>query len=347
MEMRQLGHSGLIVSELCLGTMIFGESRDRSTPPDVAREIIARYLDAGGNFIDTADVYAGGRSEEIIGEALRGRRDRVVLATKVRHATGEEANDVGLSRRHIREAVEDSLRRLQTDTIDLYYAHMWDPIVPLEETLRALDQLITAGKVRYIAVSNFKAWQLMKALAVSDRHGWARFVAAQYQHSLVVRDIEREFVDLFVAEGLGSVPWGPLGGGFLSGKYRRGQRPDEGRLATTPAHEEEAWERRASERNWRILDAVGEIAETRGKSYAQVALRWLLARSEVSSVIIGARTPEQLEDNLGATGWKLTAGEIGRLNDVSTVEPGYPYRMIELYGQRQPSSFSLSNQRLK
>jgi aryl-alcohol dehydrogenase-like predicted oxidoreductase len=214
---------------------------------------------------------------------------------------------------------------------------MWDPLVPLEETLRAFDDLITAGKVRYIGASNFKAWQLMKALGTSDQNGWARFVAAQYQHSLVVRDIEREFTELFLAEGVGSVPWGPLGGGFLSGKYRRGQRPEEaeqGRLATTPDRDEEAWHRRATERNWRIVDAVGEIAEAREKSYAQVALRWLLARPEVSSVIAGVRTPEQLEDNLGATGWSLSPAEVEQLDKASALEPGYPYRMIGLYGAR-------------
>lgn len=334
MEMRQLGYSGLLVSELCLGTMIFGEESGRSTPPDVARSMIDQFLDGGGNFIDTANVYAGGRSEEIVGEALQGRRDQVVLATKVRHRRGPGANDTGLSRRHIIQEVENSLRRLQTDYIDLYYAHMWDPLTPLEETLRAFDDLVTAGKVRYIGISNFKAWQVMKALALSDVSGWARPIAAQYQHSLVVRDIEQEFVELFLAEGIGSVPWGPLGGGFLSGKYRRGQRPQEGRLAQAPDHEEEAWRRRATDRNWRIIDAVGEIADNRDKSYAQVALNWLLSRREVSSVIIGARTVDQLEDNLGAVGWELSGSELDVLDEVSEPEPGYPYRMIREYGAR-------------
>lgn len=334
LKMRQLGSSGLIVSELCLGTMIFGEDSPRSTPPDVALRMIDQFLDFGGNFIDTANVYGDGRSEEIVGQSLSGRRDKVVLATKVRHRRGEGTNDLGLSRRHILQEVENSLRRLQTDYIDLYYAHMWDPLVPIEETMRTFDDLITAGKVRYIGASNFKAWQLMKSLAVSDAHGYARFVAAQYQHSLVVRDIEREFVDLFLQEGLGSVPWGPLGGGFLSGKYRRDAHPDEGRLATTPEHDEEAWERRNRERNWSIVDAVDQVASHREKSLSQVALAWLLARKEVSSVIIGVRTPEQLTDNLGATGWQLHEAELKRLNDVSAVPLGYPYRMINLYGQR-------------
>lgn len=334
MEVRQLGSSGLLVSELCLGTMIFGEDSPRSTPPAVALQMIDQFLDFGGNFIDTANVYGDGRSEEVVGQALRGRRDKIVLATKVRHRRGEGANDLGLSRRHILQEVENSLQRLQTDYIDLYYAHMWDPLVPIEETLRAFDDLVSAGKVRYIGASNFKAWQLMKSLAVSDAQGYARFVAGQYQHSLIVRDIEREFVDLFLQEGLGSVPWGPLGGGFLSGKYRPDASPDSGRLATTPDDDEEAWERRNREKNWAILEVVDQIASRKAKSHAQVSLAWLLARNEVSSVIIGARTPEQLADNLGATGWQLDEEEINRLTEVSAIPLGYPYRMMNLYGQR-------------
>ncbi|MFW6096858.1 MAG: aldo/keto reductase [Chloroflexota bacterium] len=332
MEMRQLGSSGLMVSELSLGTMIFGEQTDRSTPTDIAEEMIHRYLDAGGNFIDTANVYGDGRSEEIVGQALRGRRDDVILATKVRFRRGKGPNNIGLSRRHIMTEVENSLRRLQTDVIDLYYAHMWDPITPLDETLRAFDDLVAAGKVRYIGVSNFKAWQLMKALALSDNYGWARPIAAQYQHSLVVRDIEREFVELFLREGVGSVPWGPLGGGFLSGKYRSGESPQEGRLSTAEEGHEEAWQRRDSDRNWRILEVLGEIAERRQKSYAQIALNWLLSRPEVSSVIIGARTPEQLDDNLGAVAWELSGEELDRLDEVSAPDWGYPYRMMRAEG---------------
>ena len=218
MECRPLGCSGLMVSELCLGTMIFGDEARGADEPTAIR-MIHQFLDAGGNFIDTADVYVGGYSEEITGRALKDRRDRVVLATKVRFAMGDDPNAVGLSRRHVIAGCEASLRRLDTDHVDLLYVHMWDPVTPIEETLRALDDLVTAGKVRYIGVSNFKAWQVMKALAVSDACGWARFIAAQYQYSLVVRDIEREFTDLCETEGIGMVPWSPLGGGFLSGKY--------------------------------------------------------------------------------------------------------------------------------
>jgi aryl-alcohol dehydrogenase-like predicted oxidoreductase len=334
MEYKPLGRSGLMVSELCLGTMIFGEDSARGTDEPTAIRMIHQFLDAGGNFIDTADVYTRGRSEEITGKALKGRRARVVLATKVRGRMSDDPNDVGLSRRHVVAGCEASLRRLDTDHVDLLYAHLWDPLTPLDETLRAFDDLVTAGKVRYVGVSNFKAWQVMKALAISDAHGWARFIAAQYQYSLVVRDVEREFVSLFEAEGLGLVPWGPLGGGFLSGKYRPGDRPTEGRIAIMPDRTEEAWHRRATERNWAIVDAVGEIADVRGKTYAQVALAWLLARPTVVAPIVGARTPEQLADNLGAVGWELTPQELDRLSAVSAVEAGYPYRMMREYGAR-------------
>jgi aryl-alcohol dehydrogenase-like predicted oxidoreductase len=334
MKYRPLGQSGLMVSELCLGTMIFGEDGSRSTDAATAVRMIHQFLDAGGNFIDTADVYAGGRSEEIIGQALQGRRDLVVLATKVRHRTGDSPNDVGLSRRHIFAGCEASLRRLNTEYIDLLYAHLWDPLTPIEETLRAFDDLVTAGKVRYVGVSNFKAWQVMKALGLCDAHGWARFIAAQYQYSLVVRDIEREYTSLSESEGLGLVPWGPLGGGFLSGKYHRGERPKAGRISTTPDRDEEAWQRRATERNWNIVDAVGQIAEARDKSSAQVALAWLLAQPTVVSAIVGARTPDQLADNLGAVGWYLSGEEVSQLNEASAMEEGYPYRMIRIYGTR-------------
>ena len=333
MKYKPLGRSGLIVSELCLGTMVFGDE-ERGADEETSVRMIHQFLDAGGNFVDTADVYVGGYSEEITGKALKGRRDGVVLATKVRFPMSDDPNDVGLSRRHIIAGCEASLRRLDTDYVDLFYVHMWDPLTPIEETLRALDDLVTAGKVGYVGVSNFRAWQVMKALAVSDAHGWARFIAAQYQYSLVVRDIEREFASLFKAEGLGSAPWGPLGGGFLSGKYRPGDRPTEGRIATMPDHTEEAWSRRATERNWAILDAVGKIAEARGKTYPQIALAWLLAQPTVAAPIIGARTPEQLEDNLGAVGWEFAKDELARLNEASAIEEGYPYRMIRAYGAR-------------
>ena len=335
MEYRSLGRSGLMVSELCLGTMVFGEEGARGTDEASALRMIGQFLDAGGNHIDTANVYADGRSEEILGRALRGKRDQVVLATKVRFSMGEGPNDMGLSRYHIMRSVEDSLSRLQTDTIDLLYMHCWDPLTPLEESLRAFDDLVSAGKVRYIGVSNFKAWQLMKALGLSDARGWARFVAAQYQYSLVVRDIEPEFIDLCLNEGVGLVPWGPLGGGFLSGKYQRSERPTEGRIALMPDHAEEAWERRATQRNWRILDVMDDIVTSyAGATHSQIALAWLLAQPAVDSVVIGARTMAQLEDNLRALDLELPPEEIARLNEVSAPEEGYPYHFLRAYGAR-------------
>lgn len=337
MNDRKLGKSGLLVSELALGTMIFGEDSERSTPADEAKEIIHRYLDAGGNHIDTANVYAGGRSEEIVGEAIQDRRDEIVLATKVRFSMGDGPNDKGLSRYHIINSVEASLRRLQVETIDLLYMHCWDPLTPIEESLHAFDDLVTEGKVRYIGVSNFKAWQLMKALGVSDANGWARFIAAQYQYSLVTRDIEPEFTDLCLSEGLGIVPWSPLGGGFLTGKYQRDKSPQdasEGRIAVMPDKAEEAWHRRNTERNWKIIEVMNELSERYDATHPQIALAWLLAQPAVASVIIGVRTMEQLEDNLGAADLTLSVEDLGRLNEASAIEPGYPYRFLKNYGQR-------------
>lgn len=335
MRNNPLGRSGLIVSELCLGAMTFDEREAHSASPEDSLAMLDRFVEAGGNFIDTANVYGDGRSETLIGGWLKDRpRDTLVIATKVRFRRGDDPNALGLSRQHMIAEVENSLRRLQTDHIDLYYAHMWDPITPIEETMRAFDDLITAGKVRYIGVSNFKAWQVMKAQSVSEAHGYARFIAGQYQYSLVNRDMEYEFPDLFAAEGISSVPWGPLGGGFLSGKYKRGARPTEGRISDTPDHDEEAWSRRATERNWRIIDAVGAVAEARGKTYSQVALCWLLQQPTVQSVIIGVRTPAQLVDNLGAVGWSLSPEDLAVLESASALPELYPYRMLAQYGRR-------------
>lgn len=336
MRYRQLGRSGLLVSELALGTMVFGEDSQRSTPPEEAERMIHRFLDEGGNHIDTANVYADGRSEEIVGKAIQNKRDQVVLATKVRFRSGGDGpNDLGLSRYHIIRSVDDSLQRLATENIDLLYMHSWDPLSPLDESLRAFDDLVTAGKVRYIGVSNFKAWQLMKALGLSDSKGWARFIAAQYQYSLVVRDIEAEFSDLCLSEGVGVMPWGALGGGFLTGKYQRGKHPDEGRIATMSEDVEEAWHRRNTEQNWRILDTVNALASKYNASASQIAIAWLLAQPAVSSVIIGVRTMEQLEDNLGAMKVQLEADEIEELNHISAIEDGYPYRFLKQYGKRE------------
>jgi aryl-alcohol dehydrogenase-like predicted oxidoreductase len=334
-----LGRSGLIVSELALGTMIFGEKSARSTDGGTAEKMIALYLESGGNHIDTANTYAEGRSEEIVGKTLEGKRDDVVLATKLRFPIGKSLNDSGLSRRYLIKGLEISLKRLRTDYIDLLYVHLWDPVTPLEETMRALDDLVTSGKVRYLGVSNFKAWQIMKSLAISDQHGWSRFIAAQYQYSLVCRDIEREFVELCLRGGIGITPWGPLGGGFLTGKYQKEHRPlkpDEGRLATQSDEDEESWARRNNPRNWAILEAVTEIADNHpGASNSQIALAWLLHKPGVASIILGARTVEQLCDNLRASEISLNPKELQRLEESSAIDPGYPYRMIQLYGSRK------------
>ncbi len=337
MQYKPLGKSGLLVSTLCLGTMVFGEESLRGADRKSATRLIHGFLDAGGNHIDTANVYAGGRSEEIVGAAIKDRRDRVILATKVRHATGQDLNDQGLSRYHMVRSVEASLRRLQTDVIDLLIAHAWDPLTPLEETLRAFDDLVASGKVRYIGVSNFKAWQLMKALALSDAHSWSRFTAAQYQYSLVERNIEHEISELCSHEGLGLTPWGPLGGGFLSGKYHPDEKPQEGRLAMMPDETEESWSRRSKERNWSILQVVAEIARQHQATHSQVALAWLLYRPAVCSVIIGARTLAQLDENLAAGQLALSEEELARLSKASEPDDPYPYRFLELYGSRDPN----------
>src|SRR5215218_8228932 len=325
MEYGRLGNTGLMVSELCLGCMTFGQEADEET----SRQIVGRFLDAGGNFIDTADVYSNGVSEEITGRALAGVRDEVVLATKVRFPMGDGPNDVGLSRKHIMRGCEDSLRRLSTDFIDLYQVHCWDAVTPLEETLSALTDLIRSGKVRYIGVSNFTGWQLMRSLAVSERDGLEKFVCLQPQYSLAERNIEREILPLCVEEGLGVIPWSPLGGGFLSGKYRRGEEPPEdSRIAGAVESMEEYWDRRATERNWATLDVVGRISEETGKSYAKISLNWLLMQDGVTAPIIGARTLQQLEDNLDASGWELTGEQVDELSRASALEDVYPYRFI-------------------
>ena len=336
MEHRRLGDSGVRVSALALGTMVFGETGARGTSEEDARRMVDAFLAAGGTHLDSADVYAGGRSEEIVGRALRGRRDAVTLATKVRFRTGDGPNDEGLSRQHVLRGVEASLRRLGTDHVDLLYAHCWDPWTPLEETLAVLDELVRRGLVRYLGVSNFRGWQLAKARTLQRERGWAPFVAAQYQYSLVERDVEPEFESLCWEEGLGLVPWGPLGGGFLTGKYRVGQRPEAaaGRIGGTPDHAEEAWRRRDRERNWRTLERVRAVAEAHDATPSQVALAWLLSRPSVATVLVGARTPEQLDDNLGAAALRLSENEIELLDEVSAPEPRYPYRMIDVYGAR-------------
>ncbi len=334
MRHRRLGETGLAVSAVALGTMVFGEQSERAASPEDATAMIGAFLDAGGTHIDTANVYAGGRSEEIVGAAIAGRRDEVVLATKVRGRTGPGPNDAGLGRRAVRREVHASLRRLQTDWIDLLYMHQWDPLTPIDETLEVFDDLVRSGTVHYVGLSNFSAWQAMQAIGIADGAGLARPVAAQYQYNLLTREIEWEFVPLFEDQGLGLVPWGPLGGGFLSGKYAPGQRPAEGRIATQPDRDEEAWHRRDTEQNWRVADVVSEVAADLGASASQVSLAWLLTRPAVSSVILGVRTMAQLTDNLAAVDLDLPDEAVERLDAASDHEPPYPYRMNRIYGDR-------------
>ena len=334
MKYKKVGKSGLITSSMTLGTMIFGETSARSTSKADAEAIIKRFVDAGGNHIDTADVYAQGASEQIVGEAIRGIRDKLIVATKVNFPMGEAINQRGLSRDYIFKAVEASLKRLKTDYIDLYYMHCLDPLTPMEESLRAFDDLVRMGKVRYIGVSNFKAWQLMKALATSDKNCWSRFVTGQFQYSLVKRDIEYEFEDLLDNEGVGLTVWSPLGGGFLSGKYTKGEKPSDGRIATMTDENEESWARRSTNKNWKILQVVESLAKQKSASCSQIALAWLLAKDLVSSIILGVRTMEQLEDNLQASEIVLSTEEIEQLDDVSKLDELYPYRFIRDYSKR-------------
>jgi aryl-alcohol dehydrogenase-like predicted oxidoreductase len=326
MEYRQLGRSGLRVSTITLGTMGFGGTGWASAVGHIdvegARRQVAMCRDAGVNLFDTADVYSAGLSEEILGEALGKDRDDVLVATKVRGDMGPGPNDGGLSRYHILRACEASLRRLNTDHIDLYQVHEWDGLTPQEETLSALDSLVQSGKVRYVGSSNYTARQLMKALWISDREGLESFVSEQIYYSLQARDAENELIPIAVDEGLGVLVWSPLAGGLLSGKYRRGQEAPEGTRrfegwTEPPVHDED--------RLYDTVDALVEIGEAHGVSAAQVALACTLAKPAVTSVIVGARTEEQLADNLAAAELRLSDDELRRLDDVSRVPLLYPY----------------------
>lgn len=326
MEYRQLGYSGLRVSALALGTMTFGGRGNfalvgETEVADAAR-MIDRSLDAGINFIDTADVYSAGRSEEIVGEVLKGRRDQIVLATKARYAMGDGQNDGGLSRAYLLRACEASLRRLQTDYIDLYQVHERDGVTPMEETLDALDTLVHQGKVRYIGCSNHSAWHVMKALGISERSGLQRYVTQQIYYSLLDREAEYELVPLAIDNQMGILTWSPLAGGLLSGKYRRNKDRPEGARQTTSWGEPPVYD---EDRMYDIIETLTEVASARGKSPAQTALAYLLGRPAVTSVIIGARTEEQLIDNLGSAEWMLTEDERAKLDKVSAPRLIYPY----------------------
>lgn len=334
MRTKTLGGTGLLVSEICLGTMTFGGggfwTAIGSLDQSAADAIVARALDAGVNFIDTADVYSGGLSEEITGAALRnsGRpRTDVVLATKVYGQMGPGRNDRGASRGHIMDGVKASLKRLGTDYIDLYQIHGTDPVTPVEETLQALDDLVRQGHVRYVGVSNWQAWKLMKALGLSEKNGWARPATLQAYYTIAGRDLEREIAPLLLAEKVGLMVWSPLAGGLLSGKYGRdGAGTNDGRRVSfdfPPVNKDRAFD---------CIDVMRPIAEARGVSVAQIALAYVLAKPFVMSAIIGAKTVEQLDDNLAATDIRLTGEELARLDAVSALPAEYPGWMLERQG---------------
>lgn len=320
MEYRRLGQSGLKVSEICLGAMTFGHGTDLAE----AKRMVDLAFDAGVNFFDTANSYSAGESETMLGKALKGRRRDAVVATKFFNPMGTGPNDSGMSRYHIMQAIEDSLTRLQMDHVDLYYIHHIDRQTPLEEMLRALDDLVHQGKVRYIACSNYEAWRLMEAMWTSESKGLARFAAYQPQYSLVVRDIEQEIIPVCQLKGIGVVIWSPLAGGFLTGKYKPGERSvSGGRSAEGWAFPERYFAPNADETLQVLLDAAAAL----GRTPAQVAVRWTLEQPAITSAIVGARTVKHFEDNLGATGWQLKGEWLERLNTVSYLPDRYPESM--------------------
>lgn len=326
MEYRQLGRSGLRVSALSLGTMTFGGTGWASpvgrTGANEARQQIDMCLEAGVNLFDTADVYSDGLSEEILGQALDARRDDVLIATKVRMTMGKGPNDAGSSRQHIIRGCEASLRRLGTDWIDLYQLHEWDGQTPIEESLAALEHLVESGKVRYVGASNYTGWQLMKALGVADASRWSRFASHQIHYTLQARDSEYELLPASVDQGVGVLVWSPLAGGLLTGKYRRDSAAPEGTRRFSGWDEPPV---RDEDQLYAIVDVLLEVAEAHGVSAAQVALAWTLTRPAVSSVIVGARTSEQLADNLGAAELQLTEGDVAHLEQVSRPPLIYPH----------------------
>ena len=328
MEYRFMGRTGLKVSELCLGAMTFG----RETSEVDSYRMLDQFKEVGGNFIDTADVYSLGLSETILGRWLKKQnRDDFIIATKVRFNMGEGPNDLGLSRKHILASIEASLKRLGADYVDLYQIHGWDPGAPLEETLQTLNGLVQSGKVRYIGASNVTAWQLQKAIDISRHNGWEPFACLQPLYNLLDRELEWDIVPVCLNEGVGIIPWSPLRGGWLSGKYRRGMEgPPEGTRVEDASKQgwSEAWGAYANERTWTIIDTMLAISEQTGKSAAQIALNWMLQMPGVTAPIIGARTMKHLEDNLGASGWSLTPEQMERLNQVSEKTLPYPHNMI-------------------
>jgi aryl-alcohol dehydrogenase-like predicted oxidoreductase len=338
MEYRLLGGSGLKVPALSFGTGTFGGATEffkawGSTEIAEARRLVDICLEAGVNLFDTADIYSDGRSEEVLGKALESRRDRALISTKTTFRLGDGPNDVGSSRYHLRQALEASLRRLGTDYVDIYHLHGFDALTPIEEVQETLNTFVREGKVRYIAASNFSGWHLMKSLAVAERYGWTRFVAHQVYYSLLAREYEWELMPLGLDQKVGALIWSPLGWGRLTGKLRRGQPlPEVSRLHKTANMGPQV----TDEHLYTVVDALDSAAAETGKSVPQIALNWLLQRPTVSSVIIGARTEEQLRQNLGAVGWNLTAEQVARLDKASAKTPVYPYWHQQQFTERNP-----------
>lgn len=341
MEYRQLGGSGLKVPVLSFGTGTFGGGGEMfkawgATDVAEATRLVDICLEAGLTMFDSADVYSGGMAEEILGQAIKGRRDRVLISTKGTFRAGPGPNDVGSSRHHLIRSVEGSLRRLEVEHIDLYQLHGFDAITPVEETLGALDDLVRAGKIRYLGCSNFSGWHLMKSLAVSEKYGLCRYVAHQAYYSLIGRDYEWELMPLALDQKVGAVVWSPLGWGRLTGKIRRGQPlPEVSRRQSKLAND--VGPPAADEYVFQVVDALDEVARETGKTVPQVALNWVLHRPSVSTVIIGARNEEQLRQNLGAVGWSLTPEQIARLDAASAVTPAYPYWHQRGFKERNPA----------
>jgi aryl-alcohol dehydrogenase-like predicted oxidoreductase len=338
MEYRLLGRSGLFVSAFSFGAMTFGDGHGMfgsvgNTQGDDAQRQVDMCIDAGVNLFDTADMYTEGQSEELLGAALKTKRQQVLIATKFYGATGPGVNDLGSGRKHIVEACEASLRRMQTEYIDLYQIHNQDLLVPIDETLRALDDLVRAGKVRYVGSSNHSGWTQMRALASADRLGLTRYISQQIRYSLLDRNAENELMPLGVHEGVGALIWGPLASGYLSGKFKAGTDTSNTRLGARGT-----LDGLDNEHTRKVLSAVDEIAQARGVSYSQVALNWVVRRPGVATILIGARTVEQLQDNLAAASWSLSDAEMAQLDEASATPPIYPYDMHQTYqGARNPA----------
>ena len=340
MDYRLLGASGFKVPVLTLGTGTFGGRGELfkawgSTDVAEAKRLVDLCLEAGLNMFDSADIYSDGAAEEILGAAIQGRRDQVLISTKATFRSGSGANEVGSSRHHLIRAVDNALRRLGTDYIDLFQLHGFDAATPVEETLRTLDDLVTAGKLRYVGCSNFSGWHLMKSLAVAERYGWTRYVAHQAYYSLVGREYEWELMPLALDQGVGCVVWSPLGWGRLTGRIRRDQPlPTASRLQSSVATS--AGPQVAEEYLFKVVDALDEVAAETGKTIPQIALNWLLGRPSIATVIIGARDERQLRDNLGAVGWSLTAEQVSKLDQASAVPRIYPYWHQAGFSERNP-----------